>query len=344
MFAIKVMIIDGSAVVRQVLSKILQEESMEVVGATKELTVAMEMMARQWPDLIVLDLAIPGFDGLAFLKTILTERPNTVVLGVIQDESHREVANRALKMGAVEIVNRPKLAIKEYLQDSSNELLKKVRMRSRRLAPPIKYSNAAARFNTQPIHSSKTRKGSYKLVAIGISTGGPQTLEAVLVSLPASAPCILVVQHMPQQFTGQFARRLDSLCRMEVKEASDGDQVKPGRVLIAPGDRHMRLIRKGMSYAVEVIDGGRVSHHRPSVDVLFSSVAKHAGRDALGIIMTGMGGDGAVGLKAMQQAGSMTIAQDEASCVVYGMPKEAVKQGGVERVLSLNEIPAAILE
>lgn len=348
---VKVMIVDDSAVVRQVLTAVLQEAGIDVIGVATDPVFAMEKMAKQWPDVIVLDVEMPRMDGITFLKKIMAERPTPVVICSTLTEKGAETTVQALAAGAVSIVTKPKMGLKSYLQDASDDLVSAVKAAAhanpKRLVPgsvahatPLKLSADAI----LPAPISAMVQTTDTVVAIGTSTGGTQALELVLTALPRVCPGIVVVQHMPEKFTGEFAKRLNGLCQMEVREAQNGDRVLPGRVLIAPGGRHMLLKRNGAQYHVDVVDGPPVSRHRPSVDVLFRSVAKFAGKNALGIIMTGMGDDGARGLKEMHDVGARTIAQDEDTCVVYGMPKEAVKLGAVDRILSLGDIPNAILK
>ncbi len=348
---IKVMIVDDSAVVRQVLSATLDEDvGIEVIGAAVDPVFALEKMKAQWPDVIVLDVEMPRMDGITFLRRIMAERPTPVVICSTLTEKGSETALQALSAGAVCVVTKPKVGLKQFLHDCSDDLISAVkaaaRSNVRRLVPSAPAPNPVApKLSADAIlpAGSAMAQTTETVVAIGTSTGGTQALESVLRALPRVSPGIVVVQHMPEKFTGAFAQRLDGLCEVEVREARHGDRVMPGRVLIAPGGRHMLLKRSGAQYVVDVIDGPPVSRHRPSVDVLFRSAARFAGRNAVGVIMTGMGDDGARGLKEMHDAGAWTVAQDEASCVVYGMPKEAVKLGGVDKVLSLTDIPAAIL-
>ncbi len=348
---IKVMIVDDSAVVRQVLSATLDEDvGIEVIGTAVDPVFALEKMKAQWPDVIVLDVEMPRMDGITFLRRIMAERPTPVVICSTLTEKGSETALQALSAGTVCVVTKPKVGLKQFLQDCSDDLITAVkaaaRANVRRLVAAAPAPNPVApKLSADAILPAGTAmvQTTETVVAIGTSTGGTQALESVLRALPRVSPGIIVVQHMPEKFTGAFAQRLDSLCEVEVREARHGDRVMPGRVLIAPGGRHMLLKRSGAQYVVDVIDGPPVSRHRPSVDVLFRSTARFAGRNAVGVIMTGMGDDGARGLKEMRDAGAWTVAQDEASCVVYGMPKEAVKLGGVDRVLPLTDIPAAIL-
>ena len=352
---IKVMIVDDSAVVRQSVRQILEREpGIEVIGAASDPVFALGHMQRQWPDVIVLDIEMPRMDGLTFLKKIMSERPTPVVICSSLAESGASATMQALASGAVSIITKPKLGVKQFLEDSSNDVVQAVkaaaRANARRLAPPTPSATPAPKLSAEAVISAaglgsgaSMLRTTERLVAIGTSTGGTQALEAVLRRMPATAAGIVIVQHMPERFTAMFAERLNSLCAIEVREARHGDRVIPGLALIAPGGKHMMLARSGAQYRVEVVDGPLINRHRPSVDVLFRSCAKFAGKNAVGVIMTGMGDDGARGLKEMHDAGSATIAEDESTCVVFGMPKEAIRLGAVDRVLPLDEIAAAIL-
>ncbi len=306
---------------------------------------ALEKMQREWPDVIVLDVEMPRIDGITFLKKLMTEHPTPVVICSTLTGKGTETTMQALAAGAVSIVTKPTIGLKQYLQDASEDLVHAVKAASkanvRRLVPVQNAPKLTADAILSPAAHAMAQTTDM-VVAIGTSTGGTQALETVLTHLPRVTPGIVIVQHMPEKFTEAFANRLDGLCQIEVREARNGDRVIPGRALIAPGGRHMLLKRSGAHYYMEVVEGPLVNRHRPSVDVLFRSVARCAGKNALGIIMTGMGDDGARGMKEMHEAGAKTIAQDEASCVVYGMPKEAVKLGGVDRVMPLNEIAGAM--
>lgn len=290
-------------------------------------------------------------DGITFLRKIMAERPTPVVICSTLTEKGSETALQALSAGAVCVVSKPKMGLKQFLIDSSDDLVSAVKVAARAKVRRLMAAGQSIPAPTAPKLSADAilpsgtamAQTTETVVAIGTSTGGTQALEAVLRALPRVSPGIVVVQHMPEKFTGAFAQRLDTVCEVEVREARHGDRVVPGRVLIAPGGRHMLLKRSGAQYVVDVVDGPPVSRHRPSVDVLFRSVARFAGRNAVGIIMTGMGDDGARGMKEMHDAGAWTVAQDEATCVVYGMPKEAVKLGAVDRILPLQDIPSAIL-
>ncbi|MEH6530671.1 MAG: chemotaxis response regulator protein-glutamate methylesterase [Photobacterium frigidiphilum] len=350
---IKVMVVDDSAVVRQVVSSVLKSDSeIEVCGAVADPLFAMTRMRMQWPDVIVLDIEMPRMDGISFLKKIMAERPTPVVICSTLTEKGADTTMQAISAGAVEIITKPKVGLKGFLHDSAKVLINAVKAASRANLKPLQRAMASNLKVTPKLSADavlaegKTSrlKTTEQLVAIGTSTGGTQALELVLKALPRVSPGIVIVQHMPEKFTAAFAERLDSLCEISVKEAKHKMRVLPGQALIAPGGKHMLLKRSGAQYYVEVIDGPLVSRHRPSVDVLFRSVAQSASGNALGIIMTGMGDDGVKGMLEMRRAGAVTLAQDEASCVVYGMPKEAVKCGAVERSLSLSEIPQAILD
>ena len=347
MAKIKVQLVDDSAVVRQVLQAVLQmDPGIEVTGAAADPIFALAHMQKQWPDVIVLDVEMPRMDGITFLKKIMAERPTPVVICSTLTEKGAATSIQALDAGAVQVVSKPKIGLKAFLQDASDELIHAVRAAAkanvRNLRPRMPVAAKLSADAILPTASHAMAETTERIVSIGTSTGGTQALESVLSSLPRVCPGIVIVQHMPEKFTAAFAARLNSLCQIEVKEAGNNDRVVPGRALIAPGGKHMLLKRSGAQYHVEVIDGPVVNRHRPSVDVLFRSVAKAAGGNALGIIMTGMGDDGAAGLLEMRNVGAHTIAQDEASCVVFGMPKEAIKRGAAEKILPLASIPAAI--
>ena len=347
---IKVIVVDDSAVVRQVITELLSTDpSIEVTHAVSDPLLAIERMKRQWPDVIVLDVEMPRMDGISFLKKIMRERPTPVIICSTLTEAGASTTLEALAAGAVTIITKPKIGLKQFLVDTSDDLISAVKAAAhanvKRLVPtakaPLKHD--ADVILTAAVDRPMLRT-TERVVAIGTSTGGTQALERVLTALPRVSPGIVIVQHMPEQFTAAFAERLSKLCEIEVREARTDDRVIPGRALIAPGGKHLLLKRSGAQYLVEVREGPPVNRHRPSVDVLFRSVAKYAGQNALGIIMTGMGDDGARGLKEMRDAGANTIAQDEASCVVFGMPKEAIRLNAAAHVLPLDELPAAIVK
>lgn len=354
MAKIKVLVVDDSAVVREVVKQVLESDpAIQVIGTAMDPLFAMEKMKVQWPDVIVLDIEMPRMDGLTFLHKIMAERPTPVVICSTLTEKGAQATMQALAAGATSIITKPKMGVKRFLQeDASNDLVEAVkaaaRANVRRLIDtttqrPLSVSpklNADAML--APPGTARLGQTSEQIIAIGTSTGGTQALEVVLTALPRICAGIVIVQHMPEMFTAAFAQRLDSLCQIEVLEAKNNDRVIPGRALIAPGGKHMMLKRSGAQYHVEVIEGPLVNRHRPSVDVLFRSVAKFAGKNALGIIMTGMGDDGARGLKEMRDAGAYTFGENEDTCVVYGMPKEAMKLGAVCEEIPLQQIAGKI--
>lgn len=344
---IKVLIVDDSAVVRQVLSSTLaMDPSIEVIGAAADPVFASERMSKQWPDVIVLDVEMPRMDGITFLKMLMSERPTPVVICSTLTERGAATTMQALAAGAVSIVTKPQANLRQFLLESAEDLIAAIKGAARANLKRVVVQKPEPRLTADAIlpAGNAMSRTTDNVVAIGTSTGGTQALEQVLTALPRVCPGMVIVQHMPERFTAAFADRLNSLCQIEVKEATNGDRVIPGRALIAPGGRHMLVKRNGAQYVVEIVDGPPVSRHRPSVDVLFRSVARAAGSNALGIIMTGMGDDGARGLKEMRENGAHTIGQNEASCVVYGMPKEAMKLGAVEKEIALQLIPHAIME
>ena len=354
MAKIKVLVVDDSAVVREVIREVLEADpGIEVIGTAMDPLFAMEKMKSQWPDVIVLDIEMPRMDGITFLHKLMSERPTPVVICSTLTEKGAQVTMQALAAGATSIITKPKLGVKRFLQqDASNDLVESVKAAARAnvrrlIDTTVTRTNVVSpKLNADAILPPPSKVPlaltSEQIVAIGTSTGGTQALEVVLTALPRLTAGIVIVQHMPEMFTGAFAQRLDSLCQIEVLEAKNNDRVIPGRALIAPGGKHMMLKRSGAQYIVEVIDGPLVNRHRPSVDVLFRSVAKFAGKNALGIIMTGMGDDGARGLMEMRTAGSHTIGQNEDTCVVYGMPKEARKLGAVCEEMPLHLIAGRI--
>jgi two-component system chemotaxis response regulator CheB len=360
MKTIKAIVVDDSAVVRKHLSDLLVGGGIDVIASASDPLFAWNKMQAQWPDVVVLDVEMPRMDGITFLKRIMSERPTPVVMCSTLTEKGCETTMQALAAGAVSFITKPKLGLKAFLEDDSNGIVAAVRAASRANLGAILRAQPAAGARPggagvgssgtgitvarpQPMatggFSTALAETTDRVIALGLSTGGVQSIEALLTRLPRTAPGIVVVQHMPPNFTAGFAARLSKLCALDVVEAQSGDRVVNGRVLIAPGGRHMRLKRSGAQYIVEVFDGPLMNHHRPSIDVLFKSVAQHAGRNAIGVVMTGMGDDGARGLKTMLEAGAITAAQDEASSVVYGMPREAVKLGAAQDVVSLSDLP-----
>ncbi len=345
---IRVLIVDDSAVVRQTLHDILsQDPALEVMGTAPDPFVAAERMREEAPDVITLDIEMPRMDGLTFLQKIMQEHPIPVIICSSLADAGAQSTLRALEYGAVDIIAKPRLGTKKFLEESSVILCQAVKAAAgARLRSRLKSSAVEPKLTADAILAPSTGamlETTEKVVVIGASTGGTEALRALLEVLPPDAPGIVIVQHMPEVFTRAFANRLDGLCQISVKEAETNDTVLRGRALIAPGNRHLLLKRSGARYFVEVKDGPLVSRHRPSVDVLFRSAARYAGRNAVGVILTGMGDDGAQGMLEMKQAGAATIAQDEATCVVFGMPNEAIKRGGVGQVLPLPSIAGCML-
>jgi two-component system chemotaxis response regulator CheB len=336
---IKVLIVDDSAVVRSVLSKALSGVSdIEVVGTATDPFVARDKIVQLEPDVITLDVEMPRMDGITFLKKLMQHRPMPVIILSSLTQKGGSLALEAIEAGAVEVLSKPGGSFS--VGEMADQLSDKIRAAAR-ARPQAKKVSAAAKPAARV--SSTNLDLTNKILAIGASTGGTEAIKDVLTRLPATIPGIVVVQHMPPRFTTAFSERLNGLCAFEVKEGADGDSVYPGRCLIAPGNFHMLLRRSGARYFVNVKTGPMVHHQRPAVDVLFRSVAKSAGRNALGVILTGMGADGAEGLGLMREAGSYTIGQNEASCVVYGMPKAAFEAGAVTKQLPLDQIAAEIM-
>jgi two-component system chemotaxis response regulator CheB len=362
---VKVFVVDDSAVVRQALAHMLAGNAeVELIGSAPNPLLAMEAMRKNPPDVLLLDIEMPGMDGLTFLRQIMASNPiPTVICSTLSVEGSR-VALDALSAGAVAVLAKPKLGLKQHLDDSRHEMIQtlktaaRARPRARGVLPasvtrptagvasPL--AGGATSSGFLPVPRAPALSGVHafamnKPVVIGSSTGGTQALELVLTSLPADAPGIAITQHMPEKFTAMYAQRLNGICAMNVREAKDGDRLERGVALIAPGGLHMKLTKSNGQYYVKVMDGPPVNRHKPSVDVLFKSAAECAGRDALAIIMTGMGDDGARGMKTMHDAGARTIAQNEETCVVFGMPKEAIKLGAVDDILPLESMARAIL-
>jgi len=346
---IRVLIVDDSASVRQVLSSILSEDpGIEVMGTAADAFAAARRLQSEVPDVMILDIEMPGMDGLTFLRKIMAQRPIPVIICSTLTEAGSRALFDALEAGAVDVLPKPRIDTRAALMETADRLRHSVRaaaqakLRPREPRMQIEKKLTADAILPPPV-LGRVRHDTDKIVCIGISTGGTETLREVLEQLPANCPGIAIVQHMPEKFTLAFARRLNGICAMEIKEAEDGDEVTTGHVLIAPGNRHMLLQRVGQQYRVAIKDGPHVSRHRPSVDVLFRSAAQYAGANALGIIMTGMGDDGARGLLEMRKAGARTLAQDQESCVVFGMPKEAIDLGSAERIVKLSRVPQEIM-
>jgi two-component system chemotaxis response regulator CheB len=353
---IRVLIVDDSASVRQTLTAVLQSDpQIEVIGAAADPFIAAKRIQEEIPDVITLDVEMPRMDGITFLRKLMSQHPIPVVMCSSLTESGSETLLQALEAGAVDIILKPKIGAADHLAESAMRICEVVksaaqaRLGRRKVtsARQSELSGPTAKLTADAVLPPPSGKAMARttemVVCVGASTGGTEALREMLEKLPANTPGIVIVQHMPEKFTAAFAKRLNSLCEMEIKEAADGDPVLRGHVLIAPGDKHMLLERQGARYHVSVRTGPLVSRHRPSVDVLFRSAARAAGANAVGVIMTGMGDDGARGMLEMHQAGAFTVSQDEASSVVFGMPKEAIAHGGVDKILPLDRIAAEIL-
>ncbi|MCJ8500359.1 protein-glutamate methylesterase/protein-glutamine glutaminase [Desulfatitalea alkaliphila] len=346
---IRVLIVDDSAVVRNTLSDILNADSrLTVIATAQDPFIAAERMRRQVPDVITLDLEMPRMDGLTFLEKVMSQHPVPVVICSSLTEKGSLSALKAMELGAVEVIAKPRVGTRAFLEESRVRICDAVcaaaRAKVNRIVPlrRIEPKLTADAVLAKPGSRAMVRT-TEKVIAVGASTGGTEALRLFLQMLPADSPGLVIVQHMPENFTRAFAERLNATCPMTIKEAENDDTVMRGRALIAPGNRHALLKRSGARYFVEIKEGPLVSRHRPSVDVLFRSTARYAGANAVGVLMTGMGDDGAQGLLEMKEAGAFTIAQDEATCVVFGMPKEAIKKGAVEKVVPLEQIAATVL-
>jgi len=358
---IKVYVVDDSAVVRQALKFLLQDDpEIELVGSAPNPLIAEPILRKTPPDVLLLDIEMPGMDGLTFLRQLMAERPIPTVICSTLTANGSEMALEALAAGAVAVVAKPRVGLKQFLEESRHELVQTLKTAARArprvfVAPRVVRpgaGGAGGATSTGPAAGAQALRPAprpmrtlsvNKPIVLGSSTGGTQAIEQVLMALPADCPGIAIVQHMPEKFTAMYAQRLNTVCAMTVREAADGDRLERGVVLIAPGGRHMQLRRNAGAYFVAIADGPPVNRHKPSVDVLFRSAAECADANALGIILTGMGDDGARGMKQLHDAGSRTIAQNEESCVVFGMPKEAIKLGGVDEVIGIAQVAAAIL-
>ncbi|MEK6790945.1 MAG: chemotaxis response regulator protein-glutamate methylesterase [Deltaproteobacteria bacterium] len=345
---IRVLIIDDSAVVRQALSRIISSDTaLEVMGLAADPLIAADKIREEAPDVITLDIEMPRMDGLTFLQKVMSQHPIPVVVISSLAEENSETALRAVEYGAVEIIQKPHLGIRNFLEEAKILICDAVKAAATAKLRPISERRVSQKLTADVvIAKARTRamaQTTDKVAVIGASTGGTEAIRDILEAMPLDSPGLVIVQHMPEHFTAAFARRLDGICRISVKEAKTDDTVVRGRALIAPGNRHLLLKRSGARYYVEVKDGPLVSRHRPSVDVLFRSAAQYAGKNAVGVIMTGMGDDGARGMVELHEAGARCVAQDEDSCVVFGMPKEAIKRGAVDAVLPLASIPDEII-
>ncbi|PKN17416.1 MAG: chemotaxis response regulator protein-glutamate methylesterase [Deltaproteobacteria bacterium HGW-Deltaproteobacteria-6] len=346
---IRVLVVDDSAVVRQTITEILNSDpDIEVIATAADPIIAAQRMQEQIPDVITLDVEMPRMDGITFLQKIMSQHPLPVVICSSLAEENSATTLRALEYGAVDIIRKPRLGTRQFLEESKIRICDAVRAAAqarlrRSSARPLVEPKLTADAMMPKPKTNAMVETTEKVIVVGASTGGTEAIRVFLEKLPPDSPGIVIVQHMPENFTKSFAARLDSLCRVSVKEAADDDTVMTGRALIAPGNYHILLKRSGARYYVEVKAGPLVSRHRPSVDVLFRSAARYAGPNAVGVIMTGMGDDGAKGMLEMKEAGACTIAQDEATCVVYGMPLEAVKLGAVDKISPLEAIADKVL-
>lgn len=348
---IRVLIVDDSAVVRQALEHVLaSDREIEVMATASDPYIAAEKIRHEVPDVITLDVEMPRMDGITFLQKLMTQHPIPVVICSGLAEAGSETAFKTLEYGAVEIILKPRIGTKQFLEESKVRICDAVKAAAMAKVKKIPESflplvpKLSADVILKKASSQAMAKTTEKVIVVGASTGGTEALSSFLQAMPLDAPGIVIVQHMPEHFTRAFAARLNTICGISVKEAENNDTVIRGRALIAPGNHHLLLKRSGARYYVEIKDGPLVSRHRPSVDVLFRSAARYVGRNAVGVIMTGMGDDGAKGMLEMKEAGAFTVAQDEESCVVFGMPKKAIELNAVDRVLSLSAIPAAIIK
>lgn len=340
MTKIKVLVIDDSALVRKVLTETINAtEDIAVIGSAPNPFLGRDMIIQFKPDVLLLDIEMPKMDGLTFLEKLMLHYPMPVIVVSSLGESGGDVALKAFELGALEVLKKPGASYS--ISEMKDQLIEKIRAASRvKIFPKLQKKNLTTKIKK----SNSMIRTTNKVVAIGASTGGTVALTELLTKLPANIPPILIVQHMPEGFTYKFAERLNSLCKFEVKEAKHGDYVVSGRVLLAPGNKHMVIKRDGSNYFIELKEGPLVFHQRPAVEVLFYSMAKYVGNNAVGVILTGMGKDGAEGLLEMKKGGAYTIAQDEKSCIVFGMPKEAIALGGVDDIYSLSDIPYAIMK
>ncbi len=344
--AIKVLIVDDSALIRSVLKEIIEShKDLQVVGAAPDPIVARELIKQLNPDVITLDVEMPRMDGLGFLEKLMRLRPMPVVMISSLTERGSDVTLRALELGAVDYISKPKLDISRGLQEYSHEIADKIRAAAKAHIKKAAVSDVQKSLSADAVLPSLANRiaSTEKLIIVGASTGGTEAIKEFLVKLPPDCPGIAITQHMPEAFTKSFANRLDSLCKISVKEAENGDRILPGHAFIAPGHSHLLVKRSGANYVCELSDGPPVNRHRPSVDVLFRSAANVVGKNAIGVILTGMGKDGASGMLEMKQAGAYNFAQDEASCVVFGMPKEAISSGGVDEVVPLPQMAAKVM-
>lgn len=344
---IKVLIVDDSALIRSLMSEIIgNQEDMEVVGVAPDPLVARDLIKKTNPDVLTLDVEMPKMDGLDFLEKLMRLRPMPVIMVSSLTERGSEITMRALELGAVDFITKPKLSIQNGMREYTDLIAEKIRIASKakikiRITPPLNEADRA-QIGALPMVKNPLIS-SEKLIIIGASTGGTEAIKNFLIQMPSDCPGILIAQHMPEGFTRSFAKRLDGLCKISVCEASGDERVLPGHAYIAPGHSHLKLGRSGANYVTQLDDGAPVNRHRPSVDVLFRSAATYAGKNAVGVILTGMGKDGAIGMLEMKNSGAYNFAQDEATCVVFGMPREAIALGATHEISPLNELPAKVL-
>ena len=335
---IRVLVVDDSALIRQILSEIIKSEpDMTLVGAAPDAFVAKKLVLEKSPDVITLDIEMPKVDGLRFLEVLMNARPTPVVMISTLTEKGADATLRSLELGAIDFVAKPKIGVAQGMAEYHELIVDKIRTAAR---SKVKKASPAQAASVNKVSYS----GTEKLIAIGASTGGTEAIKEVLRTFPANAPATVITQHMPAGFTSTYAKRLDAVCQMQVKEAKGGERLLPGQAYLAPGDKHMEIERSGADYRIRLTDGARVSGHKPSVDVLFNSICKSAGSNALGVLLTGMGSDGASGLLEMFNAGCETFCQDEASCIVFGMPKVAIEKGAAKRVISLDDMGRSVLQ
>jgi two-component system chemotaxis response regulator CheB len=348
---IKVLVVDDSALIRALLSEIInQEDDMEVVATARDPLIARDKIRELKPDVLTLDIEMPNMDGLEFLEKLMRLHPLPVLMISTLTAQGATSTLRALELGAIDYIHKPKLDVKNKIVEYAAKITEKIRTVAQAKVHPL-HGSSISKSTTKPIKIQPIAKGKVdtksqereKLIVIGASTGGTEAIKEILMEMPANCPPILVVQHMPEGFTKSYAARLDSLCQIAVNEAVHGEKIRAGRAYLAPGGFHLSILRTGTSYICQVTEDAAVNHHRPSVDVLFHSVAKQAKSEVIGIILTGMGKDGAAGLKVLHDLGSQTFAQDEKSCVVFGMPKEAIARGAVDEVMPLDKMASRIL-
>lgn len=343
--SIKVLVVDDSALVRSLLTEIIRDTpDMVLVGAAPDAYAARDMVNQLVPDVITLDIEMPRMDGLAFLEKLMAARPTPVVMISTLTEEGAEATLRALELGAVDFIPKPKLGVASGIQEYAGIILEKIRAAAKVRVKPYIKSNRPVVSGEQKLQANSHLQSTEKIIAIGASTGGTEAIKDLLTQLPAAVPGIVMTQHMPPGFTRTYAERLNKITRLHVVEAKGGERILPGHAFLAPGGHHLIVVRSGADYRVKLSDAEPVHRHRPAVDVMMESVARVGGKNVIGVLLTGMGKDGAQGMLDIRNQGGYTLAQDEASCVVYGMPKEAVMVGGVDQVVALDKMGAVLLE